>query len=331
VTEVEYATECYSESPGRLSLSPATKKRSQDQVEADMSDMTSMSESEIHAMMEEQARIKQEDQRKFLEYRSNTRGDLGWHFRCCSYLTLSPSVQPLAATATLLRRQHSRVPTAPSARTGIPVKQAQGLHPSSEDDDEPPQLVSGCFEGGDTMAAMCIERMARKGAAAGPPVICWAHVQGLGRGQAASYEAPCTNQAAEFNSRRHKEQRKAEAPGKLALHGPPITPMQEDCTSEFVCRFAIAAGLPLTGNICANEMPVLILPIPELDQQRLISSKVSSICFSLCLSSHCGPLQYPGPPRRRHHPSKTTRRQVHLSISVWAAYTTQAILHSVSC
>jgi hypothetical protein len=51
-------------------------------VEADMSEMTSMSESEIHAVMEEQARKKQEDKRKFLEYRSNTRGDLGGHFRC---------------------------------------------------------------------------------------------------------------------------------------------------------------------------------------------------------------------------------------------------------
>ncbi len=47
--------------------------------------MSSMSESEIHAVMEEQARKKQEDQRKFLEYRSKTQGDLdslGWHFRC---------------------------------------------------------------------------------------------------------------------------------------------------------------------------------------------------------------------------------------------------------
>ncbi len=57
--------------------------------------------------------------------------------------------------------------TAPFARTGVPVKHAQGLHSSSEDD-EPPQLVSGKyadeggFEGGDTMAAMCIERMERK-------------------------------------------------------------------------------------------------------------------------------------------------------------------------
>jgi hypothetical protein len=95
----------------------------------------------------------------------------------------------------------SALPTAPSRRTGVPVKHAQGLHSSSEDDDEPPQLESGGFEGSDTMAAMCIERMERKGAAAGPPVICWAHVQGLGRGQAASNGAPCTNQAAVFNSR----------------------------------------------------------------------------------------------------------------------------------
>ncbi len=68
-------------------------------------------------------------------------------------------------------------------------------------------------------------------------------MQGLGRGQAASYGAPCTNQAAEFISRRLKEQRKADS----------------------------EAGAP----------PVLIPPIPKLDQQRLIklliSSKVSSI------------------------------------------------------
>ncbi len=82
VTEVEYATEWYSESPGRPSLSPATKKRYRDQVEGDLSEMSSMSESEIHAVMKEQARKKQEGQGKFLEYCSNTRGDLEWHFRC---------------------------------------------------------------------------------------------------------------------------------------------------------------------------------------------------------------------------------------------------------
>ncbi len=89
--------------------------------------------------------------------------------------------------SSLTVHQAPALPAAPSARTGAPVEQAQGLHSSSEDDEELPQLVSCCFEGGDTMAAMCIERMERKGAAAGPPVICWAHVQGLGRGQAASY------------------------------------------------------------------------------------------------------------------------------------------------
>jgi hypothetical protein len=38
--------------------------------------------------------------------------------------------------------QAPALPTAPSARTGVPVKHAQGLHSSSEDDDEPPELVS---------------------------------------------------------------------------------------------------------------------------------------------------------------------------------------------
>ncbi len=45
------------------SLSPETKKRYRDQVEADMSEMSSVSESEIHAVLEEQASNKQDDQR----------------------------------------------------------------------------------------------------------------------------------------------------------------------------------------------------------------------------------------------------------------------------
>ncbi len=52
---------------------------------------------------------------------------------------------------------------------------------------------------------------------------------------------------------------------------------------------------------------MLIPPIPELDQQpeqRLISIKVSSNCFSLYLRTHYGPLQCPGPPCSRHHPSR---------------------------
>jgi hypothetical protein len=141
--------------------------------------------------------------------------------------------------------QAPALPTAPSARTGIPLKHALGLHSLSEDDT--PFLVrgrrrattagnlsagEGVFKSGDTMAAMCIEGMESKGAAAGPPVICWAHIQGLGRGQAAIYGADCTNQAAE-----------------------------------------VKAGFP----------PVLILPIPDLDQQRPTLSKVSLICFSLYL------------------------------------------------
>ncbi len=82
-----------------------------------------------------------------------------------------------------------------------------------------------------------------KGRTAGLPVICSVHVQGLGRGQAADYGAYCSNQAAEGISRRREKQRKAEA------------------------------GVP----------PMVIQPIPELDQQRFVSSKVASTCFSPCL------------------------------------------------
>ncbi len=82
VTEVEYATEWYSESPGRPSLSPATKKHYRNQVEADISEMSSMSKSEIHAGMKEQDSKKQEDQSKLLEYSSNMQGNLEWHFHC---------------------------------------------------------------------------------------------------------------------------------------------------------------------------------------------------------------------------------------------------------
>jgi hypothetical protein len=100
------------------------------------------------------------------------------------------------------------------------------------------------------MAAVCFERMERKGAA-GPPVICLAHVQGLGRGQAAVYWAHSTNQA---------------------------------------------------GEVKAGTNPVLIPPIPELDQQRLISSKISSICFSLSLFLHLIQLTLCGPQQRVLYP-----------------------------
>ncbi len=43
---------------------------------------------------------------------------------------------------------------------------------AADEDKDNDELVSGGFEGGDTMAAMCIERMDSKGAAAGPTVIC---------------------------------------------------------------------------------------------------------------------------------------------------------------
>jgi hypothetical protein len=82
VTMVEYATEWYWELQGRLLLSPATMKRYLDQVEANMAEMSSMSKS--HAVMEEQASKKQEDQSKFLNFNleyCNKQGDMEWHFR----------------------------------------------------------------------------------------------------------------------------------------------------------------------------------------------------------------------------------------------------------
>jgi hypothetical protein len=103
-----------------------------------------------------------------------------WHSSALSLMN-RPSVRSSAPGSSLTVHKAPALPTAPSARTVVPVKHAQGLNSSSEDDDEPQQLASGGFEGGDTMAAMVIERMERKGAAERPPVICLAHVQGLGR------------------------------------------------------------------------------------------------------------------------------------------------------
>ena len=100
--EVEYATEYYSESPVRPSLSPATKKREHDEREAEMDAMSSMSESElqaeVQAIMDARERKKQEETRKFLEYRCSLKGAEESQFRRGSYLTLPPHVQPPAAT-----------------------------------------------------------------------------------------------------------------------------------------------------------------------------------------------------------------------------------------
>ena len=80
-------------------------------------------------------------------------------------------------------------------------------------DDEPPELVSGeppqlVFM--DRMVAMTLEHMERKDAGpTGPPVLCAAHVQGLGRGLAC-YGAQCNDNAVAVNYWRIKDQRKAE-------------------------------------------------------------------------------------------------------------------------
>jgi hypothetical protein len=61
VPKVKYATEWYLESPDRPSLSPVTKKRNYDELKAEMAEISSMSESEIHAVMEKQTCKKQAD------------------------------------------------------------------------------------------------------------------------------------------------------------------------------------------------------------------------------------------------------------------------------
>ena len=125
--------------------------------------------------------------------------------------------------------------------------------------------------------AMTLERMERMDAGpTGPPVLCAAHVQGLGRGLA-GYGAQCNENALAVNTRGLKDHRKAEAG-----------------------------------------------PIKELDLKRLVSSKVTSTLSVSLRSPYDPPLARPpqarGPPRRRHRPSKTPRRQVQLSLSVCRVY-----------
>jgi hypothetical protein len=162
---------------------------------------------------------------------------------------------------------------------------------SKDEDDGLQQLVSGEYadEGGfmDRAAAMVLEHMCKSGAA-GPPVILQRALAGSGPGSGSRLWAYCNNQAAEGNSRRIKEQHKAEADGPA-----PFIP-----------------------------------PIPELDHQRLISSNVASTCLSLPPTAHvaaCSSVL--DPPRCQHHPPKTTRRQVHLAISVFTSFAT----HSACC
>ncbi len=72
--------------------------------------------------------VRKESQRKFLEYRSNMQGDMEWHIRCWSYLTLCPPVQPLAATATLPRTTWR---TTMSHRSWCQHEEIQGTTPGT--------------------------------------------------------------------------------------------------------------------------------------------------------------------------------------------------------
>ncbi len=58
--------------------------------------------------------------------------------------SIEPDGSPLQHVSTgssLNVHQAPALPTAPSARTGVPVKHAQGHHSSSDDDDEPVSKV----------------------------------------------------------------------------------------------------------------------------------------------------------------------------------------------
>jgi hypothetical protein len=65
-----------SESPDWPSLWPATKKRNGDKVEADMAEMSSMSESEILTVIEERAIQKRRQFVRFLYFCSSTQGEV---------------------------------------------------------------------------------------------------------------------------------------------------------------------------------------------------------------------------------------------------------------
>ena len=121
------------------------------------------------------------------------------------------------------------IPTAPSARSGAPVKHAEEHQYS---DDEPPELVSGepqqfLIAWTDYMGGM-VREFDRK-VTQGPPVLCAAHVQYLGRGPSGN-GAHCINNAAEVNNWRLKDQRKAEAGAPPV----PIAPIPELDTKRLV-------------------------------------------------------------------------------------------------
>jgi hypothetical protein len=198
--EVEYATEWYSESPDRPSLSPATKKRNHDELEAEMDEMSSMSESEARAearaIIDARECKNQEDTRKFLEYHSSVKGEVESQFRCGILSDLAPSCAAtrrnlaaddsavalermeangspphLVRTGQTVRRAAAQ-PTAPSARIGVPVKHALELHSSpiiveNNDDDEPPQQCTNKSAAANSKRL----REQRKAESGAPPIV----------------------------------------------------------------------------------------------------------------------------------------------------------------
>ncbi len=97
----------------------------------------------------------------------------------------------------------------------------------------------------------------------------------------------------------------------------------------------MGVGLRMFAHVCAWLRMVAYI-VRKHKSVCALFAHVCAVCACLRTGQLADVTLWPTavswtPPRRRHHPSKTTRRQVHLSISVWEAYTTKLILHSVSC
>ncbi len=183
-TEVEYATEYYSESPPKKS--PASKKRLYDELQRDV-EALSPSDSGMSDGMSDQ---------EYLLWHSGNAGKVppvvtgrahvahGIHYFPPAAAAALMTLSCFAANAIFARAAASlghataivldagtciprcrALPAAPSARSGIPIK-----HISEDEDDGPPPLVreEGVFT---DRSAVALERMERRGRAVPPKAV----------------------------------------------------------------------------------------------------------------------------------------------------------------
>jgi hypothetical protein len=227
-----------------------------------------------------------------------------------------------------LWHQHFRVvvQTAPSTRPRFPVKH---MSESVIQDDGSPLLLSSkvadTVGSMDSAAAMVLELMC-KGVAARPPVICSSHVQDLGRCQAAGYGAYCTNQAAEGNNKRLKEQCKAEAgaPHAVIQHSgtrPPASCFQQG-------SIYLPLSLPPTAHEPACSS-VLDPPTAGIIHQRPHTIRYTiSVFTSFATQSACGLLRKSQvqPACYRYRPLN-----VLLATSQWHSHGSKVLHESQAC